>query len=235
VVKLADAPVPASAKVAPVVSPSARPEPPTEPSPGPSAKHGKAAAKASPAGHKPSFDEPFAAESGGAAEPKPAANPSRKSSEAPSAAAPAKKEPAKTSAKSGDALDNLMADSPGDGKAKKHESKDIDALLKDVQKPRVEPAAKKEAPPPAPSLSAADIARVMSGVKARGKECATKLGQKGVAELKISVSKSGAVSDVHLGGKLVDTPVGACIEKVTRAAVFPPSSGLVFDYRVDAR
>ena len=128
-----------------------------------------------------------------------------------------------------------MADSPGDGKAKKHESKDIDALLKDVQKPRVEPAAKKEAPPPAPSLSAADIARVMSGVKARGKECATKLGQKGVAELKISVSKSGAVSDVHLGGKLVDTPVGACIEKVTRAAVFPPSSGLVFDYRVDAR
>jgi len=59
--------------------------------------------------------------------------------------------------------------------------------------------------------------------------------QKGVAELKITVGKSGAVSDVHLGGKLVDTPVGACIEKVTRAAVFPASSGLVFDYRVDAR
>ena len=247
VARLADAPKPEPAKAAPVTAHSARPEPTAEALPVASGKHGKEAAKAvataSPAGHKPGFDEPFAEESGSAPASKPAASPSRKTVEAAPVptpvAAPAKSEPAKTSAKSSaksnDSLDNLMADAPGDGKGKKHDSKDIDALLKDVQKPRAEPAPKKEAPAPAPSLSAADIARVMNGVKARSKECASKLAQKGVAELKITVGKSGAVSDVHLGGKLVNTPVGACVEKVTRAAVFPPSSGIVFDYRVDAR
>ena len=239
VVNLADPPSPEPAKAAHVTSHSARPEPATEALPVASAKHGKGAAKdgakdgatASSPSHKPRFDEPFADESGSAPAPKPAASPSRKTVEA----AAAKSEPSKTSAKSSDSLDNLMADSPSDGKGKKRENKDIDALLKDVQKPRAEPAPKKAAPASAPSLSAADIARVMNGVKTRSKECANKLAQKGVAELKITVGKSGAVSDVHLGGQLVNTPVGACIEKVTRAAVFPPSSGLVFDYRVDAR
>ena len=235
VVRLADAPAPEPVKAAPVTAHSARPEPTAETLPSASGKHGKgsvkAVATASPADHKPSFEEPFADESGSAPASKPAASPSRKTVEA----APAKSEPVKKSAKSNESLDDLMGDAPGDGKGKKRENKDIDALLKDVQKPRAEPAPKKEAPPPAPALSAADIARVMSGVKARSKDCANKLAEKGVAELKITVGKSGAVSDVHLGGKLVNTPVGACIEKVTRAAVFPPSSGLVFDYRVDAR
>jgi hypothetical protein len=243
VVRLADAPAPELAKAAQVRAHPARPEPTVEALLGTSGKHGKGSAKAvataSPAGHKPTFDEPFVEEGGSAPAPKPAASPSRKADEAATVAATAKSEPAKTSSKSSarsnDSLDNLMLDSPGDSKGKKHENKDIDALLKDVQKPRTEPAPKKEAPPPAPSLSAADVARVMSGVKARSKECATKLAQTGVAELKITVGKSGAVSNVQLGGKLVKTPVGACIEKVTRAAVFPPSSGLVFDYRVDAR
>ena len=239
VVRLEDAPAPEPAQVAHVTLHSPRPEPAAEALPAASGKHGKgsvkAVAMASPADHKPSFDEPFADESGSAPASKPAASPSRKTVEAAPVAAPTKSESAKKSTKSNDSLDDLMGDAPGDSKGKKHDSKDIDALLKDVQKPRAEPAPKKEAAPPAPPLSAADIARVMSGVKARSKECANKLGQKGVAELKITVGKSGAVSDVHLGGKLVDTPVGACIEKVTRAAVFPASSGLVFDYRVDAR
>jgi hypothetical protein len=239
VVRLADAPAPEPVKAAPGTAHSARPEPTAETLPSASGKHGKgsvkAVATASPADHKPSFEEPFADESGSAPASKPAASPSRKTVEAAPVAAPAKSEPVKKSAKSNESLDDLMGDAPGDGKGKKRENKDIDALLKDVQKPRAEPAPKKEAPPPAPALSAADIARVMSGVKARSKDCANKLAEKGVAELKITVGKSGAVSDVHLGGKLVNTPVGACIEKVTRAAVFPPSSGLVFDYRVDAR
>jgi hypothetical protein len=237
VVKLADAPAPEPAKPVQANARSARPEPAAEASPSASGKRGKGATKAmaSSAGPKPNFDEPFADESGSAPAPKPAASPSRKTDEGATVVAAAKSEPAKKSAKSNDSLDNLMMDAPSDSKGKKHDNKDIDALLKDVQKPRAEPATKKEAPPPAPPLSASDISRVMSGVKTRSKECANKLGQKGVAELKITVGKSGAVSDVHLGGKLVNTPVGACIEKVTRAAVFPPSSGLVFDYRVDAR
>jgi len=238
VVKLADAPAPEPAKSAHTPSHSARPDLTAEASPGASGKVAKGSAKAvamaSPAGHKSTFDEPFADESGSNPASKPAASPSRKSDDASTVAAP-KGEPAKKSARSNDSLDSLMADSPGDSKGKKHDSKDIDALLKDVQKPRAEPAPKKEAPAPAAALSASDISRVMNGVKTRSKDCANKLGQKGVAELKITVGKSGAVADVHLGGKLVNTPVGECIEKVTRAAVFPPSSGLVFDYRVDAR
>ena len=32
-----------------------------------------------------------------------------------------------------------------------------------------------------------------------------------------------------------DTPLAACVEKAIRAATFPPSSGLRFDYRIDCR
>lgn len=199
-----------------------------------SAKRAKSPAKAvavASSGRKPGSDNPFGVEDS-APVAKPAAAPLAK----PEPAKSAGKTESPKAARSSDSLDSLMVDMPSDGKSKKRDSRDIDALLKDVQKPRAEPAPKKEAPPPpAQSLSAADISRVMSGVKVRSKDCANKLGEKGMAELKITVARSGAVSDVHLGGKLANTPVGACIEKVTRAAVFPPSSGLVFDYRVDAR
>jgi len=91
------------------------------------------------------------------------------------------------------------------------------------------------APPPAAALSPADISRVMAGVKTRSNDCARRLGQQGNAELKITVGKDGRVSDVNLGGNVAGTPLGACIEKATRAATFPASSGLRFDYRIDAR
>jgi hypothetical protein len=74
----------------------------------------------------------------------------------------------------------------------------------------------------------------MAVVKTRSNSCAQRLGQSGIAELKITVSKSGAVTDVQLGGKIANTPLAACIEKATRAAPFPASSGLRFDYRIDA-
>ncbi len=128
-----------------------------------------------------------------------------------------------------------MTDGVADSKGKKRESKDLDALLKDVQKSKPEPPPKREAPPPPASLSASDISKVMAGVKTRGNQCAQRLGQKGVAELKITVGKDGHVTDVNVGGKVADTPLGACVEKATRAATFPPSSGLRFDYRIDCR
>jgi outer membrane biosynthesis protein TonB len=112
---------------------------------------------------------------------------------------------------------------------------DIDAMLKDVQKSTPQPAPKREAQPSLPPLSPADISRVMAGVKTRGNDCAQRLGAKGVAELKLAVAKDGKVTDVRVGGKLANTPLGACIEKAARAASFPPSSGLRFDYRIDVR
>lgn len=232
-------PEPEPVKVARAAS-SSRPtsqEPGADPQSG---KHPKGNAKSggtAPTGRKAGgADDPFKGDDD-AAPAKPAAAARKSNEEATTTKSePAKSPPAKSASKSSDSLDSLMVDMPSDGKGKKRDSRDIDALLKDVQKPRAEPAPKKEvAAPPAAPLSAADISRVMSGVKVRSKDCANRLGDKGVAELKITVAKSGTVSDVHLGGKLANTAVGTCIEKVTRAAVFPPSSGLVFDYRVDAR
>jgi outer membrane biosynthesis protein TonB len=213
--------------VAPARAEPAEPEPERVP-------HGKGAAKtASSAGTSSKksgkFDDPFASDGETANEPKPAAV-SGKAKAAASEPAP------RPTAKSNDSLDNLMADGVADSKGKKRDSKDLDALLKDVQKSKPEPKAKHEdSPPPAAALSPSDISRVMAGVKTRSNDCAHRLGQKGNAELKITVGKDGHVSDVSLGGNVANTPLGACIEKVTRAAVFPASSGLRFDYRMEAR
>jgi hypothetical protein len=135
-----------------------------------------------------------------------------------------------------DSLDNLMADVVTDKKKeKRHEGKSLDALLNDVQKSKPEPAPKREEPAPLPPLSQADISRVMAGVKTRSQECGRQFGQKGIAELKLVVSKDGRVTGASVGGKLANTPVGACVEKAVRAASFPPSAGLRFEYRVDIR
>ena len=221
-----------------VAATPARAEPAAEPERVP---HGKGAAKTAsstgtPGKKSAKFDDPFASDAESANEAKPAAA-SGKSKPAPSESA-AKSEPAPrpAAAKSNDPLDSLMADGVADSKGKKRTSKDLDALLKDVQKGNPEPKVKhEEPPPPAAALSPSDISRVMAGVKNRSNDCAHRTGQKGNAELKISVGKDGRVSDVTLGGNVAGTPLGACIEKVTRAAVFPASSGLRFDYRIDAR
>ena len=197
----------------------------------------KTASVAGGSTRKTKYHDPFEPENEKADEPK-AATPSDKPSRDHSAGT-AKSEiaPKSAASKSHDSLDALMADVVTDnkGKNKKRESKDIDAMLKDVQKSNPEPPPKREAPPPPPPLAPADISRVMAGVKSRGNDCAQRLGGKGVAELKLSVGKDGKVTDVRVGGKLANTPLGACIEKAARAASFPPSSGLRFDYRIDVR
>lgn len=159
-------------------------------------------------------------------------------------AAPAKSEPAPKPApskpapsKSSGSIDDLIANAVAEDSSKKKKggSKDIDALLKDVQQSRPEPAARREEPAAAATtLSASDISRAMAGVKTRSNECAQRLGQAGIAALKINVGKSGKVSDARVTGKLANTPLGQCIEKAARAASFPPSAGLRFDYSIDA-
>ena len=154
-------------------------------------------------------------------------------------ARPAKSEPAAKPAASSshDSLDNLMADVVTDnkGKDKPRDNKSLDALLKDVQKGKPEAPPKQDAPAPLPQLSQADISGVMAGVKTRGKDCAKQLGQKGIAELNLVVGKEGHVTQVSVGGSVANTPLAACIEKAVRAATFPRSAGLRFDYRLDVR
>jgi hypothetical protein len=161
---------------------------------------------------------------------------------ATTAGAPAEPaEPAKKTSAYHDpfASDDENVPAPKSASSKSHDSldknKDIDAMLKDVQKSNPPPPPKREAPPSLPPLSPADISRVMAGIKTRGNDCAQRLGAKGVAELKLAVGKDGKVTDVRVSGKLANTPLGACIEKAARASSFPPSSGLRFDYRIDVR
>ena len=147
--------------------------------------------------------------------------------------------PKSAASKGTDSIDNLMADVVTDkkGKDKQPKGKGVDALLLEVQKgqPEPGPAPKREAPASLPPLSQSDISRVMAGVKARAKDCAQEHGQTGIAELKLAVGKEGNVTEVRLGGKLAKTPVGSCIEKAARAATFPRSAGLRFDFRIDVR
>lgn len=144
--------------------------------------------------------------------------------------------------KSGQSLDNLMADvvsddkTSGASKGKKRDDKEMDALLKDVQKTDPAPVVKKAPPPPpAPPLSPSDITTAMAQVKVRGKACAQRFGRGGTAELKVTVAKDGKVTNVVLGGKLAGTPVAGCIDQAVRSANFRPNAGLTFDYRMDVR
>jgi hypothetical protein len=143
----------------------------------------------------------------------------------------------KGGAKTGDSLDSLMNDvvsDPKNGKPKK-DTKEMDALLKDVQKSDPSPAAKKEQPASAPPLAPADISAAMAQVKVKGNACAQRFGRAGTAELKITVARDGRVTDVQLGGKLAATPVAGCIEQAVKTASFRPNAGLKFDYRMDVR
>jgi len=119
-------------------------------------------------------------------------------------------------------------------KPKKRGDKDIDDMLKEVQRSDPAPAPKREAPAQLAALTSSDISKAMTQVKARGGDCAQRLGEKGgVAALKITVGKDGKVSAVDVTGKLANTPVAECVEKAVRTASFPPNSGLRFDYRID--
>jgi hypothetical protein len=140
-------------------------------------------------------------------------------------------------ARSREGLDDLMAGMTNDGGAKtkgnRNTSKDIDAMLKDVQKSNPAPAPKPREPVAAPPLTSADIAKAMANVKSAADTCGKRLAQKGVADLKLTVGKDGKVNAVTVGGKAGGTPLGACIEKAARAITFRPNAGLKFDYRID--
>lgn len=138
-------------------------------------------------------------------------------------------------ARSGDPLDDLMADAASgtQPKDRRNTSKSIDAMLQDVQKSRPAPRPARAEPETLPSLTASDIARAMAGVKTGAKACGRRFDQSGVADLKLTVGKDGKVSNVVVRGKLANTPVSDCIAQAARDASFPPNSGLKFDYRID--
>ena len=174
--------------------------------------------------------DPFVSDGHGPAEPA-AKEPVAKAVVAP--AVPAKR----THEKSGDALDDLMGGGPsgsaGKPKDRHNTSKEIDAMLLDVQKPLPPAPPKRVESAPLPPLTAADINKAMAGVKSDAKACGKRFKQTGMADLKVTVGKDGRVTDVALNGPLADSSVAHCVIKAARGAAFPHSAGLKFDYRID--
>lgn len=198
------------------------------------AKTGKApAAPATPGKKGTKYKDPFESGADGDAPPAPAAAPARKPEPVVTKSEPAPK----ATSKSRDSLDDLMNGVGDSGKGKKSGSREIDNMLKEVQKSNPEPAPKREvAAPTAAPLTSADISKAMAVVKARGNDCAHRTGQSGTAELNMTVGKDGKVTDVRVGGKIAGSPLASCIEKAARVAPFRPNAGgLRFDYRIDVR
>jgi TonB family protein len=218
----------------PEVAPAAEPRAPSR------GKHGKPTAKApaheaapplpapAPTARKSRQTDPFEAADTGAA-------PAKREAAPP---APQKSEPAPKKARSSDGLDDLMGGSAEEtpaARGKRSTSREIDAMLKDVQKSDPPPAPKKSEPAALPPLTASDISKAMAAVKTRANECGRSVGQKGMAELKLTVGKDGRVSNVTIAGRSAGSPLGDCVAKAARAASFPPNAGLKFDYRIDVR
>jgi hypothetical protein len=185
-------------------------------------------APAKPAGRRERAN-PFAADEGGSIEAAPTERPAK------AAAEPAAGKSSPT--KSGDGLDDLMAGVTGGSPSKdrRNTSREIDAMLKDVQKSQPAPRPKRAEPAPLPSLTASDIAKAMAGVKTGARACGRRFGQNGVVDLRLAVGKDGKVTDVALRGKLAELPISECITRAARGAAFPPNSGLKFDYRIDVQ
>jgi hypothetical protein len=184
-------------------------------------------APAEPARHKHGGDgDPFDSDGGGASEPAGAKHVAKAAPELAPATRP--------SAKSGDALDDLMTGVVGGGSkpAKRSTSKEIDVMLKGVQKSEPPPPPKRAEPAPLPPLTASDIATAMAGVKTSANGCGRRFGQSGVADLKLTVGRDGRVTDAAVQGKLADSPIAQCIAKAARRTTFPRSAGLKFDYRI---
>ena len=171
--------------------------------------------------------DPFAPDATGARKAAASARPAKVVAEP----AAAKSRPAK----SGDTLEDLMAGAASVSQAKDHRkvSRDIDAMLQDVQKSHPTPRPARAEPESLPALTPSDIARAMAGVKAGAKGCGMRFGQNGVAELRLAVGKDGKVANVAVRGKLAGLPVAECIAQAARGAAFPPNSGLKFNYRID--
>jgi hypothetical protein len=71
--------------------------------------------------------------------------------------------------------------------------------------------------PQAPSR--ADVLNRMEGVRPAVRACAT--GLSGVADLDITIAKSGVVTHVLVGGDFAGTTQGSCIARAVREAKFP--------------
>ena len=72
----------------------------------------------------------------------------------------------------------------------------------------------------------------MKDVQSKMNDCYRRHGQNGAADVRVEVSPDGSVSGTLVRGVLANTPTAGCVEDKLKEAVFPASSGIVFNYRL---
>jgi hypothetical protein len=135
-------------------------------------------------------------------------------------------------------LDDLMSSSLKKPAQPTRGSKELDRRLAGVNETREEAPRKKADAEPAPAhaLTRNEIQSVMHAVQAKvSSDCYQKFRQNGPADLKLAVNEGGSVTSVAVSGQFAGTPTGACVERLVKAASFPESGGLRFDYRISVR
>ena len=91
--------------------------------------------------------------------------------------------------------------------------------------------------PPVPRnpISKMAVVRGMNAVKPEIARCYEEFRVPGLAMVNVVIAKSGRVSSASVIGGFAGTPTGACVAQAVRAAVFPPSDGLVTPYPFQLR
>jgi hypothetical protein len=68
-----------------------------------------------------------------------------------------------------------------------------------------------------------DIVFGMSKIKGRVAACYDRFGMPGLANVSVTISARGEVTDASVSGSFAGTPTGACVEAAVRTASFPPA------------
>ncbi len=85
--------------------------------------------------------------------------------------------------------------------------------------------------PDLPPLARDDIVAVLKQLRPRMKACSQQHQQRGLATVRIEVGKAGEVVAAAVSGPpFAGTPAGECVEAAVKAASFPSSAGMTFQY-----
>jgi predicted Zn finger-like uncharacterized protein len=134
--------------------------------------------------------------------------------ETPKAEAPKAETPAATPKKSAhkDELDDLLNNAAPDKPAPKHSA------------PKQDDSASAGGDLP-DQLDKGAIVGGMSKVKTKVADCYTQYKVPGLANVSVTIGKSGHVSSANVSGSFSGTPTGSCVEKAVKSATFPPFKG----------
>ena len=128
------------------------------------------------------------------------------------AAPPPSETPAPThKKKGGDALDDLLNGASPDKPAAKHSAPKEESSGGDDSLPE--------------QLDKGAIVGGMGKVKGKVASCYDQFKVPGMANVSVTIGKSGSVQSASVSGAFAGTPTGSCVEKAVKAASFPKFKG----------